>query len=267
METINSIWVSHRASRRVSGALHEDTVYGLAAPTTHTTPGDKPPRATGEAVVRKPLNQLSKNEVVRIRDVRIRTLVLARLAEHKVDLGNSEKIPPSVWTEPLRLIGTRAKTGSSPAIIHRVRILVADKTIKPISGRVGCVKPGNTHHIALFETIDAKTGKRRGIMVSVTMLDAVARNGGNGRVVSRQHPTDPQARFLFSLCRGDTIYGTIRGQTTVWVYVTSASTQGQIYFKPHSEAIRAKDRAVKANTLDGYKVVIDPIGRMRRGRD
>jgi len=265
-ETINAIWVSHRASRRVSGALHEDTIYGSGAPAPHTPRRNTRPRATNAAVVHRSLVELKPKEVARIIDDRIRTLVFARLNEHKVIVEKVKEIPPSVWAEPLLLTPIRPKSSSRPAVIRRVRISVTDATIQHIGNRNGMVKPGNTHHISFFESMNTKTGKSRRVVVFVSMLEAAARVLTRRAVVSREHPDDPNARFLFSICRGDTIHGEIRGTKTIWVYRTSPSTRDELRLTAHNDST-GKLTSAAANTLDGYKVVIDPIGRMRQARD
>ena len=53
-------------------------------------------------------------------------------------------------------------------------------------------------------------------------------------------------------------------------YVTSASTQGQIYFNEHQDARPGNERrkiAKKANTLIARKVVVDILGRIRNAND
>jgi CRISPR-associated endonuclease Csn1 len=50
--SVNSIVVSHRVNRKISGALHEETYYG---PTD-----EKAPKNKEMMVVRKPVHQLSQ---------------------------------------------------------------------------------------------------------------------------------------------------------------------------------------------------------------
>lgn len=73
-QKVRSIIVSHAPTRKLSGALHEDTAYGLI-----THPKTKQP----VFVNRKPLNgDLTEKEVNRILDDKIRKLVQERIKEH-----------------------------------------------------------------------------------------------------------------------------------------------------------------------------------------
>ena len=88
-EAINAVNVSYRVNRRVSGALHQETLYG------------KPQRQRGEngkeaefRHVRKPLQNMSSDEIENIVDPTIRGLVQAKLEE----IGGD---PKKVFSDPL----------------------------------------------------------------------------------------------------------------------------------------------------------------------
>jgi CRISPR-associated endonuclease Csn1 len=275
---VDAILVSHRPVRRLSGALHEETLYGRTAQPERASASPRPHARDwiedeNVYVVRKPLESLTLPEVHKIRDPRTRELVLDRLRQRHVDPDGSGKIPPHVWQPPLRMIGKRGADKSPNApVIKSVRVTKPDKTIRPIrSGdRTAHVKPGNTHHICLFELPGHTPERPRRDMVAVTMLEAADRARRGEPLIRRAHPTVPEARFLFSLSRGETVHANIRGREDYYVFRTAASTQGQIYFYSQTDARpgdSARKFAVNANTLNGRKVLIDPLGRLRDAHD
>ena len=273
---VDQIIVSHKPRRRVAGALHEETIYGPTHKPEKGKPGDRGhaknwTETEGTFVLRKQLTSLTPAEVLKIRDEQVKTLVINRLKQHGIDPENSGKIPPAVWAEPLRMVGKRGAEGSPNApVIKTVRILKNDQTIRPIRGGSAWVKPGNTHHICLFE-IPGKNGKKNTRdMVSVPMIDAIKRAQAGLPIISRLHPTIPDARFLFSLSWGESVNATIKGREDIYIYRTSASTQGQIYFVAQNDArpsSLATKYVVNANTLNGEKVRVDYLGNVKRAKD
>jgi CRISPR-associated endonuclease Csn1 len=272
---VNNIHVSHRVQRKVSGALHEDTFYGP----THDAGG----QVEGVFVVRKPVEALSPNEVDKIRDQGVRNVVLARLAEHGIEVGRSKKVPRDRWmkalADPDNPLRVPTKKGKPPGpVIKKVRTLRQELTIQAIRrGKPdeAWVKPGNTHHVCIFEW-DRPNGKKKRDAVWVTMLEAVQRVKEGKAIIQRTppktHASIPKhARFVMSLSRGELVLARLRdGSEALLVYKTSASTQGQLYFARHADARKSGEQekiAFKANTLEARKVTVDPLGRIRWAND
>ena len=245
---VDAIRVSHRVRRKVSGPLHEETIYGPTA-----TPG--------EFVYRKPVTALTASMVPDIRDAAIRQLVENRLREHGIEPGGKQKIGMEVWRTPLLM--------PSGVPVRKVRLIRRDLTIQPIRGGSAYVKPGSLHHLCIFE-VDLPGGKTRREAVFVSTLEATHRLKRGEPVIQRSHPRDPNARFVMSLSSGEMVLGTFKGRERLVRFITAASTQGQIYFVDHCDARPGSTRekfAVKANTLRGRKVTVDPIGRIRWAND
>jgi CRISPR-associated endonuclease Csn1 len=274
---VDKIVVSHKARRKVAGALHEETVYG---PTDKPENGAPGPRGharewteeKGTYVLRKPLTSLTCAEVLKIRDPQVQALVIARLAEHGIDPEQKgKKIPGDVWAVPLRMVGKRGAEKSPDApVIKTVRILKKDETIRPIRGGRAWVKPGNTHHICLFEIPGANGKKNTRDMVSVPMIDAIRRAKQGLPIISRVHPTRPDARFLFSLSQGEMVRGTFGNVEGIFVYKTSAATSKQMWFVHHLDAQKAakqKTYSAMPNSLNVEKILVDRLGRIRDARD
>ncbi len=135
----------------------------------------------GEWVVRKPLVNLSANEIERIRDDAIRRIVSSALGEAGVDFGRGKKPDAKKMKEVLNNL--RMPSGVP---IKKVRLKKPELTIQPVregSPDEAFVKPGSTHHLCIFEfTEDGKT-KRDAIFV--TMLEATKRRRRREPVVQR----------------------------------------------------------------------------------
>ena len=290
---VNDIKTSHRAERKVAGALHEDSFYGK----------------TDESdvfVKRKLLAELSPAEIEKIRDDLIRKLVIRRLQSAGIEFGRGKKADKSLMKQTLANV-----TMKSGVPVKKVRLLVPQKTIQPIregSDDEAFVVPGATHHLALFEW--EQSGKTKRDAVFVTQLEAINRvkrqqqelatfketlrhEGLSAREIRRRegaemsriarefpviqrtppvdHPTiTAEARFLMSLSRGEMVLADWKGEEKLLVFRTAASTQGQIYFVEHTDARKSSEHkkfVAKANTLNARKVTVDPLGRIRWAND
>jgi CRISPR-associated endonuclease Csn1 len=280
-EQVNCINISHRVARKVAGALHEETIYGPTSKPRRAAPSESVaadrPHARGWVedtsafVYRKPLEALTAAMIDDIRDPQVKELVIARLREHNIDYQKKAKIPKEVWQHPLRMVRKAGrKQDADGPIIRKVRLIKCDLTIQPIRGGTAYVKPGSTHHICLFDLPGSTTQKPKRDMIAVSMLEAAARANRGEPIIQRQHPREPNSRFLFSLSRGEAIRGTIKGRSDLFVFRTAASTQGQIYFVSHTDArpsAEVEKFVAKANTLRGEKVAVDVLGRIRRAND
>jgi CRISPR-associated endonuclease Csn1 len=252
-EKVNQILVSHRVRRRVSGALHEETIYGKT---------DKP----GQFVYRKPLESLTPAMIEDIRDSVIKGLVIERLRQHGIDPNGKENFPASVWAEPLKMPGPRG------ALVKRVRLFRKDDTITPLRGDDAYVKPGSNHHVAVFERMNAK-GIAYIDPVFVTTLEATMRLRDKKTVIQREHPKDENARFLFSLSNGEAVWTKFEGEGSLYCYRKGTSTVKRLTFVNHRDARRSKEVKmyhIMPGTFQKYefrKVTIDPIGRIRWAND
>ncbi len=292
-ERLHVINVSHRAERKVAGALHEESLYG-------------PTQTPGEFVKRKPLAELSANEIGKIRDDAIRELVIAKLKEAGLEFGRGKTPDKNRMKEVLANL-----TMKSGVPVKKVRLLVSEKTIQPIrEGRPGeaYVKPGATHHLCIFEW-EAKGKTKRGA-VFVTQLAAINRVKRQTRLLNDQiktwkqegagvreiekrrrsamreiaaahpvidrrpppnHPNVPaDARFVMSLSRGEMVLVESDSEQQLLKYATAASTSQQMWFVEHTDARKKKDQKTHSfspNTLDARKVTVDLLGRIRWAND
>jgi CRISPR-associated endonuclease Csn1 len=253
VQAVKRIKVSHRVERKVAGKLHEETLYG-------------PMPKAGEWVVRKPVDSLSPSEIERIRDDTIREIVVTELKKHGIEFGRGQ----STNAKQIKTALSDLKMPSGVRI-KKVRITKPELTIQPV--RVGrsdeaYVKPGSTHHLCIFES--KENGKSMREAVFVTMLEAMNRLKRGEPIVQRVHPTRSDAKFVMSLSSREMVLANWKGEEKLLTFKTAASTQGQIYFAEHTDARRSSDQAkfvARANSLDGRKVTVDPLGRMRWAND
>lgn len=244
---VSSINVSHRAQRRLKGALHEETIYG-------------PTRTQGEYVLRKPLDQLTMSMVDDIRDATIRELVKARLEQFKSKIGG-QKIPKEVWKEPLLM--------KSGMLVRRARLIRRDLTIQPIRNGSAFVKPGKLHHACIFEFKD-DAGKTKRDAIYVSLIEAAGRRKRNEDLICRTHPEKADARFIGSIAPGDQMLAEFKGHERLTVVTTLVSTQKRIHLVDANDArpsAEREDEGKKPSTLKGRRVIVDPIGRIRWAND
>jgi len=273
-EAINTINVSHRPERKVAGALHEDTFYG-------------PTPEPGVFIVRKPLEALSSNEIPLIRDEHIRQIIENRLAEHGIEIGRGKKVEAKKWKEalcdtsnPVVIPPSKKRLKRNPNAqgipIKKVRVYRHEQTIQPIrEGRPdqAYVKPGSTHHLAIFEW--KQNGKRKRDAVFVTQLDAINRVKNGEQVIQRtpppNHPTiPPDAQFVMSLSRGEMVLANVNGQQRLLILKTAVATSTQMRFAEHNDSRKSTEFKMwrfTPNTLDARKVAVDPLGRIRWAND
>lgn len=184
---VDQVVVSHRVSRKVNAALHEETIYS------------KPiPDAEGKtfAHVRKPLDSLSKDDIAKIVDPAVRCCVEAKLRD--LDVNDPEKAFKDPANHP-----TMASKDGRAIPIHKVRLRTS---VTPFPIAVGAhlrhVKLGSNHHVEILETKDRKGNvKWEGVVVST--YEAMHRLRARQPVVQRDH--GPDKRFLFSLAGGEII--------------------------------------------------------------
>ncbi|MBI3436560.1 MAG: type II CRISPR RNA-guided endonuclease Cas9 [Proteobacteria bacterium] len=255
---IAKVVVSHRVQRKLSGPLHEERPLGL----THETPEKK----GGLVLVRrKPLHELSDDEVESIRDDQIRKLVKTQTptkAERKV-----------LATKEFRITD---RTDPSGRPVRKVRLLVerqphAIKEIPPPAAQHG-INPGRIHvelgqslrHIALYRQPDGEVS-----FCTETRLQAVNHTRLHKSPVQRK--LEDGSELLFSLCSGDILAHKNADGHVKYLVVRKVNQAGRVFYKPVTQADTPKPEVSfgPASFADGtlMKVSVDPIGRVRPARD
>ncbi len=128
-------------------------------------------------------------------------------------------------------------------------------------------EPSETHHVEIFEVVENGKTVRRGDVVS--MREAMERIR-RGEPVVRRH-AGPNTRFLFSLCKEDTVR--LAGEKAgIWV-VKKIAQKGQLTLVQQYDARPETERAPFSPRIGGLrqysteKVRILPIGDVVRCHD
>ncbi|MCL6481830.1 MAG: type II CRISPR RNA-guided endonuclease Cas9 [Firmicutes bacterium] len=259
---IDSVVVSHRVSRKVSGQLHEDTHYA------RVRRGN-----TEETRVRKPLNALTEEEAKNIADPVIRQLVLEKLGD-----GDPKKVFASEANLP-RLPSRRHPEGIP---IRRVRVIKPETPVELVNQKTGAVRrvlPGSNHHVEIIAKLDQNGDEVAWEGRVVSMLEAYRRKQSGQPIIQRDH--GPGYRFKFSLCQGDTIECQPHSNKPALFVVRGVSqySAGQIVvgLAPVTDA-RKKSEMLKSrawlwrtpNTLmecKARKLTVSPIGEVSEAHD
>ena len=241
---VSRVVASHRPVRKVSGPLHDETFYA-----------NRP-----DVRVRKPLENLSRDEVDAIVDDRIRDIV-------KKALGGADPEKAFAKRENHPKIPTR--DGRSIPI-HKVRIRKSD-AVTPIGkdSRLRHVVTGKNHHIEVVEV--KKRGKTRWEGHLVTLREANERLRRKEPVVKRHH--GPADKFLFSLHTGDTIE--LPGKGLYVIRSISQQQRGDVNVeivsvndaRPVKDIKKSHDWTKKSidklRALGCRKVEVTPLGEIR----
>jgi len=256
-EAIRQIIVSHRISKKVSGALHEETVYS-------------PPQADGSVRVRKPLAALTKHEVESIADDRVKALVVSKLAggEPKKVFATEENLPHFETSDARRIP------------IKRVRIKKAVPTFSLGGGRTTRhVATESNHHIEIFAELDQQGKEREWDGIVVPMHEAWRRLRAGEPVVNRD--AGPGRLYKFSLAQGEVVEcdGKHEGRSLFVFRKVTQFTKGgiQIGFAPLNDARKAREMQVARawlwttpNTLGdrhARKMTVNPLGEVTEAHD
>ncbi len=249
---LSTVLVSHRVDRHVNGPLHEETFYGIVQQ-----------KGKPVVVVRKRIDNLTRNEVENILDPVIRRLV-------QQTVGDSD--PKKILSQPQNWPIFETRTGKRFRI-RRVRIHVDAKVSELVPGDPRRrVKTGGNHHLEVFETKDKK-GVPRWKAVIVSRLEAMRRARAGQPVV---HRCDGEGnKLLFSLAIGDAVQLDWKGTSVMAVvqklsqneYVFRKHDDGRMATKvPESEKMRISS-GVGLQKCNCIKLAVDPLGRYHVAHD
>jgi len=258
--SIEEVKISYRVNRRISGALHQETLYSKEH--MHDNGSGK---KTGYRHVRKPLQNMSAGEIDNIVDTHIRQLVQEKL---KAGGGNPKKVFADINNHPY----LRTRDGSRIIPIHKARFrkTVATIAIGKGNGR-RYVAPGSNHHMEIFATTDVRGNKKwQGEIVS--MYDAAQRLRQGLPVVDTE-----REGFQFSLSGGEDVEMEHEAGEPRLYRVVGISV-GRVEFRTHTDARsgtelkKTKGARVfrspgKLLTAKARKVAIDPIGNALPAND
>jgi CRISPR-associated endonuclease Csn1 len=268
-EEIDRIVVSHRVSKKVSGALHKETNYSLRE------------FGLSDRRHRVALRDLSADDIMSetvIPDKGVRETVQRKLAEIG---GDPKKFPTPDAHENLDAFPCFVKEDRRIPI-KKVRIQETVKTRKiGDADRVRYVKPGGNHHLEIFGLPHADgLDKKWDSPGVVTMLDAYERLKKHEPIVRRH--SEPGWEFRFSLAQHETLRfdaGPHKDSYFVVRAISQEEKRGSVKIEmaPIYDA-RQKDQIKKSklwitkspNELRKWmarKVVVSPLGEVTEAHD
>ncbi|MGA2725252.1 MAG: type II CRISPR RNA-guided endonuclease Cas9 [Bryobacteraceae bacterium] len=178
-KAIDSLLVSHRPERKISGALHKETLYA-----------ERRRRDGSQFIaVRKPVNALTKGELASIVDTVVRgrvKLAVARAGDDpgKLNDGNAPTMPSGV---PIRSVRVEVR--------KPLRSVGSGERLRLITG-------GDNQHFEVFSVLDRRGSVKRWDCVIVSKAEAAERVRTKRPVVCREH--GPNTCFAFTIAKGDT---------------------------------------------------------------
>lgn len=263
-QAVDTINVSHRVQRKAKGALHKETNYGV--------------EANGQDeqlyVTRKELRSITPSMAEDICDPAIREMVLRRLREFDNDAKKA-------FEKPLM----PANKNGLPIPVHKVRIGKNAGTMIPLNGTIW-VEPGENHHVELFRI--KEKGKIGYICKVWTVWDVIQRIKNKEPIILKQHPAYPDAEFVLSLSKQESIRILDKKGSMQNARVLSISGQPNDFSKidlevrpltigatrnlseTEEKSLRNdwRIRALKDfETRQIQKITVDPLGRVRRAGD
>lgn len=251
---LETVVVSNRVSRKVTGALHDETLYGRV----------RDPRHGEITVKRKPVHLLSKAEIVNIVDPVIRQRVESQWNQCGQKSEALEHNPPTLPTRDGRQIP-----------IRKVRIWTAEEPRQIGEGvRVRNVIGGDYHHFEILRTTDPRTGKVRWDFQAVRIQEALERVRRGQPVVRRDH--GPGKEFVCSLAKGETLEIKDGGRARLVTVRVLEGTDGKVALQGLNDArpfgiIDKKGLrpsvAVLMSKLAARKVAVSPLGEVRYAND
>ncbi len=273
-ESINSIIVSHRVSRKIAGAFHEETYYG---PTDESASKKEHIKYL---VVRKKVHSLSDKEVgwnkntqsfekgdkVFIRDEGIRKIVQNKIWEKYKETGKIEEAIKRLESDPPTLLYKNGK-GQNP--IQKVRLMMEKDLSKMNEFQDTIGTPtryalfGNNHHIAIYSYTDKK-GEKKQTGEVIPMMEAARRAKDKEPIILKDYP---EREFLFSLSPNEMV----QDKEGNIYRVQKLASEGQVTFRLHNFALKGQsDPGVlrkNPGSMDIKKIKVNPIGKVFPAND
>ncbi|MDP2168280.1 MAG: type II CRISPR RNA-guided endonuclease Cas9 [Thermodesulfovibrionales bacterium] len=254
-KSVQSIIPSHQVTKKVRGALHEETFYG------RPYKNEKGKRVTRTRVA---LQNLTLKDVEKIVDEEVKKIVKDRLKY----LGIED--PKKAFKNPDNLPFIQSKSGKRIPI-KKVRVEYPFETFISVGKgvRERFVQSDSNHHMEIVE--ETSTGKWEGHVVS--LFDAYQRLLSKNPIIQKDHGA--KKKFVFSLAGREVIeFDTEDNKRSLFV-VRGLSSDNQIRVVPIADSrkldvIGKKGLAFLPNVLmkkNCKKILITPLGEIRRASD
>lgn len=215
-ESVSNIIISHKINKRVSGPLHEETLYGKLS--DHNGMPKENEKGIPLFAVRKKIENLTHAEIHKIIDPVVQDAIVERLEEFGVDTNQkSFNIPKNAFAEPIFL---RGRKSGKLTRIKTVRIAHPSNAVINIRKYNVWAESGNNHHILIY----SENGKRAGKVV--TRFEANQRRLDGLPIIDRE--LSPEKEFIMSLAINELV---IMGEIPEGFDVLDTSSYNLIFDK------------------------------------
>lgn len=262
-QAVSDIVVSHRVRKKVSGALHKETIYGDTDKETSERDGT----TYRYFVTRKNVKDISKSDLNEKNrdlwpDLKLREIVLDWINEH--------------GGEPNKAFPPYPKKGRKGPEIRKVRLRMKRQADLMARVSTGHADLGNNHHMAIYRKSNGSP-----CFKVVSLMEASRRLSQNQAVVQRDFSDG--SVLLMTLSPGDIIEFQKGDESGLWV-VHGIKSSGRPVLGPLNDA--RPTTANEAHKLgmvgkrdefsprfNGFmerqprKLSVDPIGRVRPAND
>ena len=239
---LDTMTVSHRPDHAAAGRLHEATAYGTVR---------YPDREGGNLVCRKPLKGLTKPEIGRIRDIRLRGMVEAHVAAESAKGMNLKEALESF--NAAHVGHPHVKEG-----LRRVRILKSEKPDHLVAVRHGArphAKAYSAGENAFVDILETADGKWRGETTTVFQANAPSHRP------RRQYQ---DAAFVMRVRKGDLIALDHDGDRQVMVVRQLDAANNRFKLAAHNETGNLKKR--HADPTDPFRWLMASYGTLKKRR-
>jgi len=260
---VEAINVSYRVRRRLSGKLHDATIFSHPIP----CPDDKGRESTVHHL-RTRLEKLSSGDVEKIVDPRVRRLVREKLAQ----IGGT---PDKAFQDKANHPYLTAKDGRIIPI-HKVRVRKSDKPMGVGQGsKKRYVKPGSNHHMEIVALLDKDGNEKKWEPHLVSTFDAIQCKSEGETIIERDHGKG--RKFKFSLAKGEHVEMEHKaGKKNL--YRTLGISEKEVEFCMHTDArpstivrqikgARVRCSPESLRKANARKVVVDPLGNVLPAND
>jgi CRISPR-associated endonuclease Csn1 len=268
-DEVSRIVVSHRVSRRVRGALHEQTLYSHPIPARTAASGRrKTLKPVFEHRVRKPLQAMTPEEAANVADPAVRALVAQKLSKF------SGASPQTVFSDASNLPSFQTRGGRNiPIKKTRVRKPIPASPMGSGPSTRFVVSESN-HHAEIFAEVDEQGREVEWDLAIVSLAEAVQRNRLHEPIVRKDH--GERRSFKFSLAPGEVVEMYVPSGNRQLFVVRGASISS-VALVPIFDA-RKKNELVKddvylrlsASSLrkrGACKVHVNPLGEIEEAHD
>jgi CRISPR-associated endonuclease Csn1 len=248
--------VSHKPDHGIEGKLHEDSAYGFVKPLEVTGLKEE---EDGNLVYRKAIESLNENEVDRIRDRRLRTIVRQHV--------DAEKTKGVALADALRQLKEPGHHRQFKHGLRHVRILKKEKGdyLVPIANRASGVaykaySAGENFCVEVFETADGKWDGE-----AIRRFDANKKNAGPRIAHAPQwRNANKDAKLVMRIHKGDLIRLDHEGRTRIMVVHRLDAAAGRFKLADHNETGNLDKRHATDNDIDPFRWLMASYNTLKK---